>query len=455
MTGVGQVAIERPETSNKPLGVLRHGLGEIPAGGGDCTDDGHRTAFAVQGLHGAGPLVELGDFRGQIRGEPFFGRHLFHATGQLPQRFGPARRGIGHDRHVIPLVTVVFGHGDAGVDTGLAGRDGHIGRVGDQDRSLHQGTPRSRIDQFGELGQYVRDLVAPLATTDVDDQVRVTPLGHRLLGHGFTRPEAARNGHRPPPGYRKERVNDALARDQRDFQGQTFLRGALDANGPTLHQVQRLLRAIGHHQDSDGLINRILPFRNHRLEHTAIARHHEDLVQKILCLRDRTEHHTAGDAIAFFHARNEMPPFLAVQRGDRNPPLDVDVGDFPDGLQGSLDSVVDRADHPGPQFHRKLHPGPVDRIIGSDARRIFIDLNHGAVFLKLDQLADQILMAHPNQFEHLGVGDSHHFDHRAVHPLDLSNYPVDHNYSSCLPANAASYISIWISRCFREILVIT
>ena len=60
------------------------------------------------------------------------------------------------------------------------------------------------------------------------------------------------------------------------------------------------------------------------------------------------------------------------------------------------------------------------------------------IYDTLDEFPDEILPAHPHQLEHLRIGDTHHLDHRAVDPLDLSYDPITHDDSSSLAAKTAS-----------------
>ena len=242
--GVGQLAVQAPETADEALGVLGHRLGEIAAGRADRPDDGHRALGAGQGVHVAGPLVELRDAGGQVGGETFFRGHLLHAPGQLAQGLRPAGGGVGHDGHVVALVAVVFGQGDARVDARLPGGDGHVGGVGYQDGPLHQALAGAGIDELGELGEHVRHLVAAFAAADVDDDVRVAPLGYGVLGHGLAGAEAARYGHGAALGQGKEGVDDPLPGDEGDGQGLTLADGAGHPYRPALHHGQRRGRRL-------------------------------------------------------------------------------------------------------------------------------------------------------------------------------------------------------------------
>ena len=211
---VGQLPIQAPETADEAPGMLGHGLRKVTARGAHGPDDGNRAFPAAQGLHVSRPLVEVGDPGGQVGGKSLFRGHLLHAARKLPKGFRPAGCGVRHDGHVVALVSVVLRQRNPGVHAGLPGGHGHVGGVGDQDRPLHQTSARPGIHQLGKLREHVGHLVAPLPAADVDDDVRVAPLGYGVLGHGLARAEAPGDGHGPALGQGKEGVDDPLARDQ-------------------------------------------------------------------------------------------------------------------------------------------------------------------------------------------------------------------------------------------------
>ncbi len=66
---------------------------------------------------------------------------------------------------VVPLVPVVLGDRDAGVDAGLSGGHGHVGRVGDEDGPIHQRGAGAGIDQGGEFLEDLGQLVARVRRT--------------------------------------------------------------------------------------------------------------------------------------------------------------------------------------------------------------------------------------------------------------------------------------------------
>ncbi len=161
-------------------------------------------------------------------------------------------------------------------------------------------------------------------------------------------------------------------------------------------------------------------------------------MQEIGGLLDGAEDRTARQAVAGLGGRDEVPLLLPIEGGNGDATLDEDLGDRANRFERSLDPVVDGADHARPQLDRQLHAGAVNRVVRRDARRVFVDLDDGAVLFELDQLADEVRLADADQFEHLRVGDAHHLDDRAVDPLDPPYDSVNHTHSSRRPANSPS-----------------
>ncbi len=153
VAGIGQRAVQAP----KDLGDAHGGLGDrlrgVAAGRRDRTD-GRQAAVplvAAQALHTPGALVELGQAGGQIGGVALLARHLLQPAGHLAQRLGPTGGGVGDDGHIIAHVAEVLRNGDAGVNGRLTGGHGHVGGVGDEHGTLHDGVAGPGIDQLWKL----------------------------------------------------------------------------------------------------------------------------------------------------------------------------------------------------------------------------------------------------------------------------------------------------------------
>ena len=94
----------------------------------------------------------------------------------------------------------------------------------------------------GNSVQHLGHLVAALAAADVDDDVGVAPLGQRLLQHRLAGAEAAGDGRAAAARDREQRVEDALAGDQRLVGRQALRHRARPAHRPALEQRHRCSR---------------------------------------------------------------------------------------------------------------------------------------------------------------------------------------------------------------------
>ena len=163
--------------------------------GRNGSDDGDRAlAFRVsETLDSTGTFVERGQPGAEVSGVAGIGRHLGQTTRNFSQGFGPTRRGVGHHGDVVAHVSEVLGEGDAGVDGGLSSGDRHVGGVGHEGSSPHDGLGLA-VDldgQFREISEYLGHLVSSLAAADVDDDVGVGVLGQRLRDDSLAAAEGA------------------------------------------------------------------------------------------------------------------------------------------------------------------------------------------------------------------------------------------------------------------------
>ncbi len=159
-------------------------------------------------------LIEFGQARTQVCRESLLAGKFAETARDLPERFRPAGRRVGHQRDVQPLIAEVLRNGDPGVDTRFASRDGHVGGVGDNDRAIEQQLAAPRVFERREFVQHFGHFVAALAATDVNDDVGVAPLGKGFLQDGLARAEAARQRCAAAARDRKERIHDPLSRNQ-------------------------------------------------------------------------------------------------------------------------------------------------------------------------------------------------------------------------------------------------
>ena len=155
---------------------------------------------------------------------------------------------------MIAHVAEIFCDRDARIDGRLTRRHGHIGGVGDEHGALHQRLARLGILEFGKFVENVRHLVAALAAADVDDDVRIRPLGKLVLDDRLAAAEGPGDGRHAAAGDGKERIDDALSRDH-GLRGRELLAvGPALADGPLAeHTDLRFARLVaeGRHRVRD------------------------------------------------------------------------------------------------------------------------------------------------------------------------------------------------------------
>ena len=114
----------------------------------------------------------------------------------------------------------------------------HVGSVGDQNGTLHQGVAGLGVFQFREFVQNVGHFVAALAAADIDYDIRFRPFCQLVLYYGFAGAERSRYGRNAAFGDGEQGVDDALSGDQGHIRRKFFFIGAAFTDRPALHQSQ-------------------------------------------------------------------------------------------------------------------------------------------------------------------------------------------------------------------------
>src|SRR5208282_4959316 len=168
--------------------------------------------------------------------------------------------------------------------------------------------PRLRVQELRERSEHFGHLVAALAAPDVDNDLRVGPLGQLLLDHRFSGSEGSRDARGSALRNRVERVDDPLARDERDV-GREFLSDrARNPDDPSVGQGEGDRARTGLERTdpvADGVFSAL-----EIGEGAAEPGWNEDLVQNELGLLDRAKDGSGVTSLpAFAVAVNSQTTF--------------------------------------------------------------------------------------------------------------------------------------------------
>ena len=424
MARVRQFPVERPETADKALRMLRYRLGKVAARRRDRTDYGNRTFLTAKRGDAPRPLVEFSKPRRKIRGESFLGGHLLHSAGKLAQCLRPPRRRVCHYRDVHSHIAVILGKRYSRIKRNLARRDRHIRRVGDENRSFHERASRARVDKGRKFRQNVRHLVSAFAASDVHNQIGVAPLRDRVLRHRLSRSESARNRGSATFGKREENVDDALPRHKRLADRELLRERTGAAQRPIMGKLQ-LLAEFGR---PDNVVNGIFAGTRERLERlSADKRRNHNLVENRRRFLHGSENHarlyraSLGDTFL----RVKRPLLLLVDRLRTLARNEERAGILVHRLQRPLDSIVNRSDKPGAKPQRQRTTVRYDLLANLHAGIILVDLYRRHSFVLADYLPDDFFVANINHVvqaaavQSLGIhnrtGNSRNFSFYCAH----------------------------------------
>mmetsp|Transcript_125902 Transcript_125902/g.187926 ORF Transcript_125902/g.187926 Transcript_125902/m.187926 type:complete len:462 (-) Transcript_125902:85-1470(-) len=409
MLALGELLVETPEHLHDTEGGCAHRVGEISAGRRHSTHDGDgASALGVaEALDLASALVEGRQTRRKVRRVPLIGRHLSETTRDLTKGLSPARGGVGHHRHVHAHVTHVLGEGDAGVDGSLSGSHRHVGRVGDQGGTLHDGVHLAVLlhSELGKVHEHLSHLVSALAASDVDDGVGVGVLGERLRDHSLAAAERARHSAGSAEHGREQSVEHTLASEERVVASELLSHGARVTHGPELGHGELLAAAARSLDLDDLLLQVVVAGRGDPLDAARLARVHHDGVVDKLVLLDHAVDVSARDqrANGVVGRGAERPGLLHVQR------LHVDTsgdehgsGLLHDDLQRTLDSVENLVHDTRTQHHRQRLTGTLNRVTNAETGGLLVNLDGGGISLETDDLSDEAEGSDTHKLVHSG-----------------------------------------------------
>ena len=226
----------------------------------------------------------------------------------------------------------------------------------------------------GELREHVGHLVAALAATDVDHDIRVRELGERLFDDRLSRAEAP--GHRGVAtlGDRKEEVEDALARDERPRTADAFGDGPWHAHRPAMREEE--LRAISERADRRAHGERTGSQCGKRSAH---AGRDEDAVREGLAFDDGAEH------VAWLHRLTgaahgrERPRRACVERVGLRTWRDEVAGRLCDAGQWPADAVEHGAEQSRAELRGERRAREGDRLAHRESGGVLVHLQRGDI----------------------------------------------------------------------------
>ena len=244
-----------------------------------------------------------------------------------------------------------------------------------------------------------------------------------MLYHGFAAAEGAGHCRHASLGNGEQGINDPLSGNQGTVGRKFFLIGTATAHRPFLHQSDGNFRAVFVLYNCHGVGNVIVAIGD-GLHLTHDSGGHHDFVEYYFRFLHGTQHIAAGDGITGFCGGNKVPQNIPLQRGHFHASLEAVAGNGHNGIQRTLDTVIDTADQTGAKLHAQRFAGRLHRFAGAKAGGFLIYLNGGVAPVNLDDFADEPLLADAHHVEHVGVAHSFGDDQR---PGDLSDNTFAHS----------------------------
>ena len=370
-----------------------------------------------QGLDISGSLIERRQSRRQVRGVAFLRGHLLKSSGDLAQSLRPAGGRVRHHRDVVAHVAVVLREGDAGVDRRLARRDRHVRGVRDHDRSLEHTLSGARVVQVGELLEDLRHLVSALAAADVDYYVRVRPLRELVLKHRLSGSESARDRRRAALRYREEGVYDALSGDQRLGYRETLRDRARLANRPAAEHREGLFLALRGLVFYYRVVYRVISVRRGEGDFACRFRRGYQTVTDGARLVALGVDVAGLYFVACFHLHFDRPLLVRVDAGDVDAGGDIVSARRFEHFKRSADAVVHSGQKTRAEGRAHRHSGAGDGLARTDAGRVLVALDGGALFGQTYDFADKAGVADVDGLHHLEVGFALYRDDGSVYAV--------------------------------------
>jgi hypothetical protein len=198
MLSLGEFLIQSPEDLHDIQSGSSNWIGEVTTWWGHGTDDSDRSlsVWRTKASNSSGSLVEHSELSSQVSWETSIGGHFSKTSRNFSKSLSPSGGGVSHHSDVVSHISEVLGKSNTSVNGGLSGSDRHVGSVGDEASTVHDGVFLSL--ELGlevwEFFKYLSHLVSSLSTSDVNDTVRVGVLGQGLGNTGLSTTEGTWNG---------------------------------------------------------------------------------------------------------------------------------------------------------------------------------------------------------------------------------------------------------------------
>mmetsp|Transcript_1421 Transcript_1421/g.2992 ORF Transcript_1421/g.2992 Transcript_1421/m.2992 type:complete len:648 (+) Transcript_1421:52-1995(+) len=419
-----ELLVESPKDLHDGERGGRDGIGKVTAGRTDGSHHRHGSLAIgrAQTRDTSGTLVKGGETSTKVSGVATIGRHLPKTSRNLTKSLGPTTGTIPHHGHVHALIAKVLGEGDSSVNGSLAGRHGHVGRVGHEGGTLHDThflllLGLLVLDGHGELGEITEDFrhfVSALAAADVDNYVTVTKLGKRLRNNSFSTSKRTGNGARSSQHGGEEAINDTESSDEGNVTGKLFGNGPGTPHGPKVAQGQVVRLVLGFvvdlHDDvvdKEGFVSIGSRGMNLGDRSVNIGRHQNPMRMNNLILihnpHDISPRHR--HALLNHPTRRKSPPNIPRQARNIHALGHVNIPRvLKDVLQRPLNTVENGPHDPRTQFHAERLLLPQDGIADGQAGGVLVDLDGGRVAFELDDFSDEFGVADADEFVHCGAG---------------------------------------------------
>jgi len=349
MLSLGELLIKTPENLHNSEGRGGNGIREISTRGRYGTDNGHGT-LSVGGskaLNLTSSLIELGELGSQVSGETTISGHFSKTSRDFSKGFSPSGGRVSHHSDIVSHISEVLSKGDSGIDRGLSGCHRHVGGVGHKASTLHDIVFLS-VNFNGELGElieYLSHLISSLATSDVDNTLRVGVLGQGLRDTGLSTSEGSGNSASSSLDGGEKGIQDSLSGKKRCVTSKLLVDGSSLSDGPFVGHADVNLLSVLILNNDDGLVDTVVAsghdLNNSHSLHSGLS--HNSMLTEEIVLEGSSYLISAGDHVTNLpFAGGPGPLGVLIEVGYIDTSGDEHrLRHFGNGLEGSLNSIKD------------------------------------------------------------------------------------------------------------------